>query len=87
MNCRTVAAGPGFTAIVCSRGVRRKRCSTNGCVGTEVALCDYPLSGRKAGKTCDRSMCARCRHAQGPDVDYCPVHANQKTLEIIGGAR
>ena len=37
------------------------------------ALCDYPV-GR--GRTCDRSLCAGCRHRVGPgsDLDYCPEH-------------
>lgn len=38
-------------------------------------LCDFPLSGKKAGKTCDAPLCDRCAEHVGPDRDYCPPHA------------
>jgi hypothetical protein len=77
---------PGGVAIVCSRGQRRSTCQTTGCTGTTVALCDFPLSGRKKGATCSRRMCARCRVSQpGEDVDYCRTHAAQGRLAMSGG--
>ena len=59
-------------AIVCSRGHRRRQCSTANCDNAATKLCDHKL---KNGKTCDRPMCARCAKNVGPDRDLCPPHA------------
>jgi len=63
----------GGVAIV-SRGGRRPACEVVGCRGRADFQCDYPLKGKKAGKTCDRHLCERCRISQGGDRDYCPQH-------------
>jgi hypothetical protein len=58
MKCEpiTIAGGVGF---MCSRGARRKTCSV--CkVRKATKLCDFPLTGPKAGKTCDRDLCGTC---------------------------
>lgn len=81
MICKTIPI-PGGVAIVCSRRPMRARCATPGCIGVSVALCDFPLTGSKLGKTCDRRMCARCQHSRGRDVDYCPTHARQAALPL-----
>jgi len=87
MACRQVNLGNGAYAIVCTRGERAKPCSVSGCGRPSVALCDYPLSGRKAGKTCDRALCAAHRHQQnrtGADtVDYCPTHDDMARAQPI----
>lgn len=57
--------------VVCSRGKRRRSCSTANCDRPGTKLCDYAL---KNGKTCDRPMCARCAKKVGPDRDLCPPH-------------
>ena len=62
---------PGGQAIVCSRG-ETKRCS---CGNRMTKLCDWPLTGGKAGKTCDRPMCDKCATRVGPNRDFCPAHA------------
>lgn len=72
MGCERIDF-PGGMAIACSRGVNRERCDT--CGKPAVALCDYPLAGAKAGKTCDRKMCATCRVKVGEGKDYCRAHA------------
>jgi hypothetical protein len=84
MKCRTANLGPGVTAIVCSRGSRRETCQTPGCGKTSVALCDWPLAGALAGKTCDRRLCASCRRVQGPNKDFCGAHAAQANEEGQG---
>lgn len=62
--------------FMCSRGRRREPCSVAGCTSPYVALCDFPLAGPKAGKTCDRRMCEQHRtRMPGKDRDFCPVHA------------
>lgn len=85
MGCEHVEI-EGGVAIICSRGRRRRTCSTPGCGRRVVALCDFRLTGAKAGKTCDRPLCALCavrmgRHESGEDkgdtIDYCPAHAEQ----------
>lgn len=64
------------TLFACTRGQRTSsRCQTVGCSGVTVALCDYPLSGKRAGDTCSRRLCASCRHERGAGVDYCAAHA------------
>ena len=60
-------------AIICSRGSRPIVCEICGKRGDK--LCDFPLTGEKAGKTCDRHLCAKCAVHVGRDVDYCPTHA------------
>lgn len=62
MGCERVPF-PGGVGFVCSRGRQAgPRCS--GCGSTRtVALCDFPLRGPKAGKTCDRPLCRACATA------------------------
>lgn len=65
--------GAGF---VCGRGGRRKtRCKGSpSCVSFSAYLCDFPLDGKKRGKTCSLPICEKCARAMGPDLHYCPVH-------------
>lgn len=74
MACKPFRLPDGISGFVCTRGVRAPRCATPGCNGRGAFQCDYPLTSTTRG-TCDRWMCARCRVAQAPDVDYCRVHA------------
>lgn len=69
MSCRTYTHGD-VTFIACSRGA--KPCVS--CGDRSTKLCDFPLRGTKAGKTCDAAICARCAVAAGKNVDYCPPH-------------
>lgn len=74
MTCTKIALPGGGVAIVCTRGQRRKVCGT--CKrGTATKLCDFPLKGSKAGKTCDAPLCDSCAVSGGPDIDHCPPHA------------
>lgn len=70
MTCRTFKIGDA-TAIVCSRGERRKRCQVPHCDRPCVVLCDAPVGTG----TCDRQLCATHRTEVGPDRDLCPAHA------------
>lgn len=72
MECRRVPV-PGGVAIVCGRFPKAKPCSACGAPSTR--LCDFPLKGPRAGKTCDKPLCDRCAAAFGDEVDYCPPHA------------
>lgn len=62
------------TGFICTRGQRSKPCSTPGCHGAARYQCDYPLTGKSAGKTCDVWLCENCRVPQGKDRDYCGAH-------------
>jgi len=74
MPCERLDIGEGRYAIVCSRGGQRtKPCAICGRPGG--LLCDFPLTGEKQGKTCDRSICRNCAVSRGPEIDYCPTHA------------
>jgi hypothetical protein len=71
MPCRVVKVGD-TVAFVCGPRQRSKPCV--GCGKPHTKLCDFPLMGPKAGKTCDRPLCDRCAVSDG-DIDYCPTHA------------
>lgn len=79
MPCKTLDLGNGDFAIVCSRG-RKPRARCEVCQDREhTLLCDFPLSGAKAGKTCSRKLCARCAAKVG---DLCPPHAKQQPPQL-----
>jgi len=61
-------------AITCGRG-QRKTAPCAFCGAPHTKLCDEPLRGAKAGKTCDAKMCARCATPAGDNRDLCPPHA------------
>jgi hypothetical protein len=68
-----VPESPTITAIVCSRRPGRQKCKY--CGYPSQRLCDYPLSGPKAGATCDVPMCGRCTfRPAGEEKDYCRPH-------------
>lgn len=69
----------GSTAVargfVCGPRPRARKCC--GCGGRATLSCDWKLRGQKAGKTCDRAICAACTEHPGgdPEKDLCPAHA------------
>jgi hypothetical protein len=63
MTCRIVNHGGGLVSIVCMRGDQTKPCHY--CGRRSEKLCDFPLRGPKAAKTCDIPMCANCARAPG----------------------
>ena len=79
MPCEVIAPG----VIACGRRRHAAPCQEPGCGRPHVALCDYPLSGPKAGQTCDRRMCGKHRHPVSGrrDTDYCGVHHRTTTKE------
>lgn len=84
MTCSRIDLGNGVTGWACSRGARTKRCKE--CGRRASKLCDYPLRGPKADKTCDANLCDRCAVNVGPDRDYCQTHARlSKQQELRGG--
>lgn len=63
MKCEPISI-PGGVGFLCSRGARRKACSV--CKRRKATkLCDFPLTGGKAGKTCDRDLCGTCAQNMG----------------------
>ena len=73
MPCTTIPTDQGYT-IICRRSTPSPRCVVCG-TWRQITLCDFPLTGPKAGQTCDRPVCAtHATHAE-PDTDYCPSHA------------
>ena len=79
MACRTVQLPGGGIAIMCGRGVQGRTCIV--CHRSEyvtpIRLCDFPLTGDKAGQTCDRVVCVVHAHHEEPDFDVCPAHARR----------
>ena len=75
MPCTTLKLKDGGVVIACTRGRRTKaRCEHCG-LNPVDKLCDFPLSGRLEGKTCDRKLCRHCAVSVGKNKDYCPAHA------------
>jgi hypothetical protein len=74
--CQTINLGVDGIVIICSRGQGAKPCVK--CGREADRLCDFPLSVKKHGQTCNRPVCSRCSERVGPNRDYCPAHA---TLE------
>jgi hypothetical protein len=61
----------GGAIFACTRGADRPRCYH--CKRFAELVCDYPLTGTKAGSTCDRLICAKC--AVGTETgQLCPAH-------------
>ncbi len=89
MRCDRIDLGGGAVGIICSRGARRKTCSA--CKRNRATkLCDFPLAGSKAGKTCDRDLCDACatttREPGATDTtDLCPAHAMGQAAEVTIG--
>lgn len=75
MPCRPLPGGAGW---VCTR--ERWTCSSCGKTSAVAVLCDHPLTGAAAGRTCDRVLCRGCAVRVGPNRDLCPAHA-QATKE------
>jgi len=81
MSCETFTSPDGTTTgFMCNRGGKTLRCAN--CKRRACRLCDWKLKGPKAGKTCDRPLCATCSvtpiMADGTkvkDKDLCPAHA------------
>ena len=72
MTCHRVVAD-GMVGFICVRGVRRRQCSS--CKQRPASFeCDFPLSGKKTGKTCDKAICEGCAAEVGPDRHFCPPH-------------
>jgi len=80
MPCKTIVMGDGVHVIACSRGGTQKRCQ---CGRAATKLCDYPLRGRKKGKTCDAPLCDTCAVSVGPDRDYCRPHARMAEVSDV----
>lgn len=70
MPCVPFRSADGKTyGFVCTRG-RTKREVCEVCGKPASKLCDFPLSGKKAGQTCDRKLCLSC--ATEVDVSRLP---------------
>jgi len=79
--CNFIDLGNGASAIVCTRGsVSQKVNSRCACGRVANLLCDYPLKGPKAGKTCDRPLCMLCAIRVSVGKDYCPAHARAEGI-------
>ena len=60
MTCHRFRSADGrMTGFICWRGERQRLCSA--CKSRPASLlCDFPLSGKKQGRTCDRPLCRAC---------------------------
>lgn len=83
MQCRTIAAGPGMTAIVCGSRTRRAPCSVPGCGRPHTKLCDAPVNRKAKPGTCDAKLCDAHATKLGPERDICPAHAARAAKETM----
>jgi len=68
MTCTPIYQNGKRIGFICSRGrSRTKPCVECGSPSTK--LCDFPLKGKRAGKTCDRPLCDACAVTQ-PNVTH-----------------
>lgn len=58
--------------FICGRGPRSKPCLY--CGRPSSRLCDFALTGKWAGRTCDKAMCQGCTWSPEPEKDYCRAH-------------
>ena len=75
MPCRSIPIEGGQLIVCGGRGRKGRACKFCGDqLGPTEILCDWKLTGAKAGQTCDAPMCRRCAAAVGEDKDLCPPH-------------
>src|SRR5688572_15458157 len=75
MTCTKISIGDGVSVTLCTRG-SPSRAPCGVCKqARHTKLCDFPLKGKKLGKTCSRKLCDRCVVNVGPDRDLCATHA------------
>jgi hypothetical protein len=78
MTCEKVQLPNGGVAILCFRGRKRRRALCQFCLRLEATReCDHPET---LERTCDAAMCDRCATRIAPDVDLCPVHAQERSI-------
>lgn len=80
MACQRIVTADGAVGWVCGPKPRRKRCA---CGRESTKLCDYPLRGRAAGRTCDAPLCDACAVVQGtvtriPTGDVAQIHRSAR---------
>lgn len=83
MSCERIVGADGKTmGFICTR-IPRPPCEL--CGSPATILCDYPLSGSKAGQTCNKAMCRKC--AVQVDVASLPevVDLGERPGVIPGG--
>lgn len=78
MTCHFWKGPNGELTIACSRGRRKAAPPCAACGRPSTKQCDYPLRGKKTGKTCDRHLCNACAvvvgSESGDSVDFCKAH-------------
>lgn len=68
--------------IICTRGAR-KYCAS--CGRRSSKLCDFPLTGPKAGQTCSKNLCDHCVvkvTVGGRVLDYCIPHYHLSSRQM-----
>jgi len=79
MPCEPITTADGFSAIICTRGPRRKPVTCYICGAAEGGyLCDWPANGT----TCSKSLCASCR-VNVDRKDYCPSHVSARQEALL----
>jgi hypothetical protein len=79
MPCNTVQLPGGGTAIVCSRGPKRKRTKCFYCAKPAPYLCDH----KEGGARCDRPICGDHAVSKGSDIDWCKIHPMKQPQGVL----
>lgn len=87
MTCKVtpIAGGAIFT---CGHTKPTKRCKF--CDAPCEKLCDFELTGAKAGQTCSAPMCHKCTTTVGSGMDLCPPHkrfVESKSSQLANDAK
>lgn len=75
-RCYRIVTPEGHVGII-TVDVRPKKCKACGdyVMPERQRECDWKLTGKLAGKTCDMLICDRCARHVGENKDLCPAHA------------
>lgn len=82
MACDNIQRGDGTQVIMCGPRKRRPPCKVTGCRAPATILCDFPLSGAAAGKTCSKALC-RAHAVKQIDVTPFP---HKVVVRLVPGA-
>jgi hypothetical protein len=77
MACTPLYQNGQRVGFICSRGRARTRPCVE-CGTPSTKLCDYPLEGKRKGKTCDRPLCDACAVTQ-PKVRHIGTNTDELT--------
>ena len=74
MGCKRFTDPDGAVVFMCTRGRGQQAATRCSCGRVAEYLCDFPLRGEKAGRTCDKPICSDHAKLIKHNTHYCPDH-------------